>query len=557
MSTKCKLVSALGVAAFALVIGSAARAQDDKCQDANAKGSRNIANQEQKKNRKCVKDGSGDVSACVAAEGEKSLIKRGKLLELFQVDGKCETLPAVGVNGGGAPAGSDTADGTEQAAGDILRGVFGDPVDGIVLDDKCQDATAKRAGKAFDAGLKGFRKCVKDTAPPLTQGALDACVGTGVNDAKTSKFIDEKLLNDMTTKCTFLSPPAGMEDGDCSACTDAATCTACVDTIVRCQICTAANNSSNGQANCDTLDDGMANASCALPPPLACSLAEGRYTLTQVSGGTLVVASIGAPAGFPFPPGGTVVQDVSAAVAPACVHDTVVPASGGFSAPLFCIPILNFTVEVAQNGCGVGRIDSNGGSDFTVTEVGDTSDASVTCSLPHGPPCTAGLDASVRVDITVGNAAADICGGGGTANAITVIPVQTHTWLDFDAGCPDIDGVFDPGTDTDILLVNQNLDFTTDVSTSSWVDIDADGCRLAGAGPAAGYSRTGVCMDLVGMDVTTAATGTIGSDGSPLFDLAFATLLPNTITGPAAFGGAVCGSPPTVNFAGSATRCIP
>jgi hypothetical protein len=289
-----------------------------------------------------------------------------------------------------------------------------------------------------------------------------------------------------------------------------------------------------------------------------CPLTAGRYTITQVSGGQLQVASIdgGTPGGFPFPTGGIVVQDVGPGDAD-CVHQTVVPATGGFSAPIFCIPGLNFSVQVTQSGCGVGQIDSNGGSDYTVTEVGDTSDSSVTCSLPHAGPCTNGADASVRVDITVGDASADICGGPGTANSIVVIPVMTQTWLAQDFTCPDVDGVFDPGTDTDILLINQNLDFTTDTSTSSWSDIDGDGCSIAGAGPAAGFSRTGACLDIGGGTVTTAATGTIGSDGSPLFDLTFATLLPNTVSGPAASGGATCPSPPTVNFAGPATRCIP
>ena len=74
---------------------------------------------------------------------------------------------------------------------------------------------------------------------------------------------------------------------------------------------------------------------------------------------------------------------------------------------------------------------------------------------------------------------------------------MTQTWLAADFTCPDADGMFDPGTDTDILLINQNLDFTTDVSTSSWSDIDGDGdASLAGAGPAAGFSRTGVCIDI-------------------------------------------------------------
>ena len=567
MSKSCRLVSALCAGMFALALGSAALAQDDKCQDGNAKGSRNIGNQEQKKNRKCVKDAAGsDITTCVSTEGVKSAVKRTKLTDLFAVGDKCDPVPALGVNGTGG--GNDTADGTEQAAGDILRGVFGDPVDGIVPGDKCLDALAKRAGKGFDAGLKGFRKCVKDAAPLASQGVLDTCVGTGVNDAKTSKFIDEKLLSDMGKKCeTF--PPAGADDGDCSGCTDAATCTACVDTIVRCQICLAANNSSNGTADCDTLDDGLVNSSClSVAPPLTCPIAAaGRYTITQTTGGQLQVASIdgGTPGGFPFPTGGTVVQDVSAASLPDCVHSTVVPAVGGFTAPIFCIPGLNFSVQVTQNGCGVGQIDSNGGSDYTVTEIGDTSDSSLTCNLPHTgcPPGPAvnGADASLRVDITVGNTVADLCGGGGTANAIVIIPVSTQTWLADDFSCPDGDGVFD-GADTDILLIDQNLDFTTDVSTSSWSDIDGDGCSLAGAGPAAGFTRTGVCLDLGLNTLTTAGTGTIGSDGSPLFDLTFATRLPNTVSAPAAFGGAVCGSPPVVTFPtglvpGNATRCIP
>jgi hypothetical protein len=43
----------------------------------------------------------------------------------------------------------------------------------------------------------------------------------------------------------------------------------------------------------------------------------------------------------------------------------------------------------------------------------------------------------------------------------------------------------------------------------------------------------------------------------PLFDLTFATRLPNSISGPMALVGASCPSPPVINFAGSATRCIP
>jgi hypothetical protein len=289
------------------------------------------------------------------------------------------------------------------------------------------------------------------------------------------------------------------------------------------------------------------------PAPI-CPLEEGRYTITQMEGGTLQVSSIGGPDGFPFPPGGTVVQDVGPGDAN-CVHETVVPATGGFSAPIFCIPGLNFTVQIVQTGCGIGQIDSDGGSDYTVTEVGDTSDTNGPCNLPNAP-CSNGVNASERVDITVGDGAADTCPNGGTGNAVVAIPVLTTTWLAADFTCPDMDGMFDPGTDTLILVVPQILDFSTDVSTASWSDIDGDGCSIAGAGPAAGLTREGVCIDTGAMTVSTAATGTIGSNGSPLFDLTFATLLPNSLSGPAPSLGATCATPPVINFAGLATRCI-
>ena len=89
---------------------------------------------------------------------------------------------------------------------------------------------------------------------------------------------------------------------------------------------------------------------------------------------------------FDFPAGGTIVEDVGPGDAN-CVHDTVVPFPGGFSAPTFCVPALGYSVHIDQTGCGVGRIDSDGGSDFTVTEHGDTSDASATCNLPNVPCC--------------------------------------------------------------------------------------------------------------------------------------------------------------------------
>jgi hypothetical protein len=300
-------------------------------------------------------------------------------------------------------------------------------------------------------------------------------------------------------------------------------------------------------------------------PGIACPLNTGTYTLTQVAGGVLTVD--GLPS-FPFPAGGTIIQEV-AAPDPSCVHPVVVPFPGGFGAPVFCIPALGFTTSVVQTGCGIGRIDSNGGSDFTVVETGDTSAPSAPCALPAS--CVPGANSNVRVDITVGNGSADTCSSG-TANATVSVPVFTTTWLKF-GQCPDQDGSFDPPADFLIVSFPQTLDFTTDSTRSDWADLDPDGCCIAGSGPGSVVSpcnpggtgavtANGTCIDLAGAnapgaDVTTVASGTVGSSGSPLYDLTFVTVLPNEITGPTALAGAQCASPPIVTYGGSATRCIP
>jgi len=124
--------------------------------------------------------------------------------------------------------------------------------------------------------------------------------------------------------------------------------------------------------------------------------------------------------------------------------------------------------------------------------------------------------------------------------------------------CPG-NGVFNMGTDAIITQFDQVLDFTTDQASHHWSDIDADGCSLAGGGPAAGQpAQTGVCINFVPNPdtVTTVAAGGFGSSGIPN-DGSFSTKLPNTFALTGAFAGDTCGSPPPINFAGLATRCIP
>jgi hypothetical protein len=296
----------------------------------------------------------------------------------------------------------------------------------------------------------------------------------------------------------------------------------------------------------------------------ACPVEAGQYTLTQTEGGELTVSTIPT---FPFPSGGTIVMDVGAADFPECKHPVTIANPGGFNAPVFCIVALGFTVDVAQTGCGIGELDSNGGSDYTVREIGDTSDAG--CGFTQA--CAAAQDSKARVDITVGDGQADQCTTG-TANLITSIPVFTTTWSRVGAPCPDADGTYNPGTDTLIVSFPQTLDFTSDTTIADFADLDGDGCCIAGAGPATGtivncneggggpLSGGGTCLDLQGGTITTAASGPVGSNGAPLYDLAFLTVLPNTFAQTGEFGDIQCADPPIipigVNAGTTQSRCV-
>jgi hypothetical protein len=287
--------------------------------------------------------------------------------------------------------------------------------------------------------------------------------------------------------------------------------------------------------------------------PFVCPLTTGRYTITT-TGGTLRVATF---APFAFPAGGTTIQDVSTGDIN-CVHNTVIPFPGGLTVPNFCVPALGATTSVTQSGCGIGKIDSNGGSDFTVDEKGDTSEIPV-CGV-HQVTCPAAgpaPDSSGRLDITVGDSIVDTCASGGTANAIVTIPVNTLTWVAADASCPDTDGMFNMGTDTQLAQFPQTLDLTTDTNTARFQDLgDLDACAKSGLGPTGPFASTGQCINLMTNTVNIAGSGTVFSSGGPTYDLLFTTVQNNTLSAPAAFGGATCGSPPVINFSGVATRCL-
>ena len=153
-----------------------------------------------------------------------------------------------------------------------------------------------------------------------------------------------------------------------------------------------------------------------------CPIEAGTYTLTQTSGGMVQVGTLA----IPFPAGGTMVLDVQTASQPDCFHDAVVPFPGGFTSPAYCIPGTGYTARLIQRACGVGRVASSGGGDYTISELGDSS-SQAECN--NQQQCVPGIDDKIRLDVTVGDGTPDQCAAG-QANVVLAVPVETLVWID-------------------------------------------------------------------------------------------------------------------------------
>ena len=573
MSMQLRLMSTMTATAFALMVGSSAFGQvqskgQAKCVNTLNKDIGKVAATQGKNNSGCVKSATkGSPSAtCVTQDGSGKVAGTETKASGDETKNGCLGPNAPNFGYSGVNAGTTAA---VTAEVNLFKDTYGQTdTTGVIsttkADAKCQAAVTKDLEKDMATKWKSLEKCKKTALATDTNGSgIAACV-TGTNsDPKVAATV-AKLGSDIGKDCGTITISADFP-GKCSASTTG-TLAGCLDTQAQCRFCKAMNSIDNLSVDCTTMG-------CA---PTCGISAAGRYTETT-TGGVLKVTTF-LPYGFPA--GSVTIQDVSAPDAN-CVSNTVIPYPGGLTVPVFCVPALGYTVQVTQTGCGVGIIDSDGGSDLTTTEKGDTSNNQFGCAATQS--CASFVDSSGEIDITVGDGTADTCSSGGTGNAMVSIPVNTLTWLAEDSTCPDADGGPPEGGDTIITQFPQTLDLTTDRSTAQFNDNDADGCSLKGAGPAGPYTTnqvcngagdpyacctgpgagtcvgngaTGRCIDFGAQTVTVAGGGTIFSSGAPLHDLLFANVMPSTISGPTAFLGATCGSPPTINFAGVAHRCI-
>ncbi len=237
--------------------------------------------------------------------------------------------------------------------------------------------------------------------------------------------------------------------------------------------------------------------------------------------------------------------------APGCIRNQCCDQPG-FTIPTFTVPLLGgLCSSLRQYRPGFGAVNSSNpqSGDNEVTKTGDTSDPGPDCiyGTSDDPPkkscdttsAGAGNDLKAKVQRCVGNG---VCDSQGIHYRLAVPSIST-TWQDSGRTpqglCPD-GAKFDAGelAVTQLLL---NAEFTTAGATSSFADLNGDGCALAGAGftnfnktgpftigspPAAPqpYDSSG-CGS--GVCSTAVSAGVVFTGGGPLYDTGFMAVLTN------------------------------
>lgn len=313
-------------------------------------------------------------------------------------------------------------------------------------------------------------------------------------------------------------------------------------------------------SECDVSGDGRATvdeliaAVRAVLEGCPCPLAAGEYRLTQRADGELHVIG----SAWVVPEGGTITLEVDEAESPACRHAVSVPFPGGLELPTFCPRGSSYTAQITQTGCGVGQIVSGDRGAYNVTAVADTSDTSGVCNTV-GSLCRLGPtpdDGSVRVHLSVAEGGAR-CAAERPFEIVLTIPIRVLYWLDAHDPCV---GPYDPDEDRLIGDWPMILDLTTGTATSSFADLDGDGC--AGYPYGRGFSRTGTCFDASARNDGEASAVVVaagaGSVGIPIYDTTFALTMPVSLTGPTARPASLspCPSAPLIDFAGAVDRCL-
>lgn len=265
--------------------------QSAKCVDQMNNRARRVGQLAGKSDSKCVKKGTGDVTACVDDPADAKTDKQRQTL-IDKFGDTCAPVPAWGVNGlscceggtndgdpcaspaactgGTCAAGACIGAAAEAGAGAITHDLFGATVD--VSSDrgtaKCQRKIIQGAGKLYTGRWKAFRRCKKDNFTLITGDADLISMCLGPPQADTRNYIANalgRLTDAVQSKCVSkgVTPVGAAFPGECAAAADV-DFAGCVDQRVACRFCRAINvaDAIVPPLDCDLFDDGTNNASC-------------------------------------------------------------------------------------------------------------------------------------------------------------------------------------------------------------------------------------------------------------------------------------------------------
>lgn len=395
MGSGKKLVS-VAIAACAVLLTSQAAHAASKCVGAMAKDGAKVAATKGKDIGACLKSGGG--AACINTDSSKVVGAATKVAADYSKN--CENPPpAFGVPA--VPAGTAAAiaevavDNEEQLA----FSVFG--TDASTSTDKagakCQTTVQKTYSKAVDTYNKGFQSCIKSQND---EAGLQSCVmsdpggkgaaALGKVEAGISKACVDQSVADLFPGTCADAPLALLSE--------------CVGIRTRCYTCRMQNAMHGLHANCDQLDDGSENGSCAAGLANTCTFASGSGFPLSTALGPINLAATGS---IDIAVGGS-----SGSNKASCNLRSLSPVN---------LAGVGFVCVSPATGCSPGSVDCAGGSSKGVSLNAQRTIGSCTDNTTCASACSANCGAGATV---IQSACEGFCTGSNPANQACTTDAQ-------------------------------------------------------------------------------------------------------------------------------------
>jgi cysteine-rich repeat protein len=242
-------------------------ADEQGCINAMNGNGAKVAKAQGKNNAGCIK-GAGKNDLPSTADVCLTADEKGKIAKAAGKTTAAQASECTDVPGFAFTAASTVNDAAEENEVELTRDVFGATVQSAIIDGStdavganCQASVAKGYEKIAAAAIKEFTSCKKAglAAGTITNAdGVESCVGTDPK-GKVGTARD-KLQDTATKKCPGVDLTAAFPGCGAGTSADLADCAA---QAVRCRTCIMANGMDGLTAQCDLLDNGANDGSCA------------------------------------------------------------------------------------------------------------------------------------------------------------------------------------------------------------------------------------------------------------------------------------------------------